>query len=123
MVAETRFENISLLYFCEGDYVSEEFILSVKNKVKRLTVGRSLSDMSSILDNVEVDVLLLDINPGKIPAEVLNAFLIKMKSKKENLSVIVVTKPSEFADNLTEADFVVSRDINPEQLKRLVELC
>ncbi len=123
MVAETRFENISLLYFCEGDYVSEEFILSVKNKVKRLTVGRSLSDMSSILDNVEVDVLLLDINPGKIPAEVLNAFLIKMKSKQENLSVIVVTKPSEFADNLTEADFVVSRDINPEQLKRLVELC
>jgi two-component SAPR family response regulator len=79
--------------------------------------------MSSILDNIDVDVLLLDINPGRIPAEVLNAFLIKMKSKKEDLSVIIVTKPSEFADNLTEADFVVSRYVNPEQLKRLVELC
>ncbi|QAR33392.1 hypothetical protein EP073_08260 [Geovibrio thiophilus] len=123
MVAETRFENISLLYFCEGEYISEEFILSIKNRIKRLTIGRNLSDMSSILDNIDVDVLLLDIDPGRIPAEVLNAFLIKMKSKKEDLSVIIVTKPSEFADNLTEADFVVSRDINPEQLKRLVELC
>ncbi|WP_265822696.1 hypothetical protein [Geovibrio ferrireducens] len=123
MVAETKFENVSLLYFCEGEYISEEFILSVKNRIKRLTIGRSLSDMSSILDNIDVDVLLLDINPGRIPAEVLNAFLIKMKSKKEDLSVIIVTKPSEFADNLTEADFVVSRDVNPEQLKRLVELC
>ncbi len=123
MVAETKFENVSLLYFCEGEYISEEFILSVKNRIKRLTIGRSLSDMSSILDNIDVDVLLLDINPGRIPAEVLNAFLIKMKSKNEDLSVIIVTKPSEFADNLTEADFVVSRDVNPEQLKRLVELC
>ncbi|GAB1534553.1 hypothetical protein ADMFC3_01840 [Geovibrio sp. ADMFC3] len=123
MVAETKFENVSLLYFCEGEHISEEFVLSVKNSVKRLTVGRNLSDMSSIIDNIEVDVLLLDINPDRIPAEVLNAFLAKMKRKNESLSVIVVTKPSEFADNLIEADFVVSREINPEQLRRLVELC
>lgn len=123
MAAETNFENVSLLYLCEGDFRFDEFLFSAHDKARRLVIGSGLLDSLSIMNNIDVDVVMIDIDPDRTSAETLNQHILKMKLKKSGLSVIVITDPGEFADNLTEADFIVNREISSSQLERLVKFC
>lgn len=123
MAAATNFENLSLLYLCEGDFRFDEFLLAAHEKARRLVIGSGLLDSMSIMNNIDVDVVMIDIDPDRISAEGLNQHILKMKLKKQGLSVIVITDPSDLADNLTEADFIVNRDISSSELERLVKFC
>lgn len=123
MVAERKLKDINLLYICEGKNILEESVLSVRDKVKLFVVGKCLKDLPSVLEHVSIDVVLLAIEPSVIEADALNSFLVNMKIKTKNISVIVITTAGDFADNLTEADFVVSKWISSEELERLIKIC
>jgi hypothetical protein len=123
MIPETKLQDVSLLLYSDSNDYPSEAMTSLKFMVSRLTIGRTISDIANILGKMPVDILLLDLHPEKMSSDVLNAFLRKMKSDNFGLSVMIATKPGNFADNITEADFVISKDISTEQFRRLLEIC
>jgi two-component SAPR family response regulator len=123
MAAETNFANVSLLYLCEGDFRFDEFLFSAHNKSKRLVIGNGLLESMSIMNNIDVDVVIIDIDPDRLSVDTLNQQIIKMKLKKNGLSVIVITDPSDFADNITEADFIIGRNSNSDEIEKLIKYC